>query len=71
MSMNLNPSLLTLQELHRKRVQHLQNKIAELEAEVKNLKEELEKKDEELEKKDDELFKMSMNLTGDDLYFLR
>ena len=64
MSMNLNPSLLTLQELHRKRVQHLQNKIAELEAEVKNLKE-------ELEKKDDELFKMSMNLTGDDLYFLR
>ena len=64
MSMNLNPSLLTLQELHRKRVQHLQDKIAELEAEVKSLKE-------ELEKKDDELFKMSMNLTGDDLYFLR
>ena len=64
MSMNLNPALLSLQELHRKRVQHLQNKIAELEAEVKNLKE-------ELEKKDDELFKMSMNLTGDDLYFLR
>ena len=45
MSMNINPSLLTLQELHRKRVQHLQNKIAELEAEVKNLKEELEEKD--------------------------
>ena len=64
MSMNLNPALLSLQELHRKRVQHLQDKIAELEAEVKNLKE-------ELEKKDDELFKMSMNLTGDDLYFLR
>lgn len=64
MSMNLNPALLSLQELHRKRVQHLQNKIAELEAEVKSLKE-------ELEKKDDELFKMSMNLTGDDLYFLR
>ena len=64
MSMNLNPVLHSLQELHRKRVLHLQNKIAELEAEVKNLKE-------ELEKKDDELFKMSMNLTGDDLYFLR
>ena len=64
MSMNLNPALLSLQELHRKRVQHLQDKIAELEAEVKSLKE-------ELEKKDDELFKMSMNLTGDDLYFLR
>ena len=60
MSMNLNPSLLTLQELHRKRVQHLQDKIAELEAEVKHLKE-------ELEEKDDQIFEMSMNLAGEDL----
>lgn len=60
MSMNLNPSLLTLQELHRKRVQHLQDKIAELEAEVKHLKE-------ELEEKDDQIFEMSINLAGEDL----
>jgi len=60
MSMNLNPSLLTLQELHRKRVQHLQNKIAELEAEVKHLKEELEDKDEQI-------FEMSISLAGEDL----
>ena len=58
--MNLNPSLLTLQELHRKRVQHLQDKIAELEAEVKHLKE-------ELEDKDDQIFEMSINLAGEDL----
>ena len=60
MSMNLNPALLSLQELHRKRVQHLQDKIAELEAEVKHLKE-------ELEEKDDQIFEMSMNLAGEDL----
>jgi uncharacterized small protein (DUF1192 family) len=60
MSMNLNPSLLTLQELHRKRVQHLQDKIAELEAEVKHLKE-------ELEDKDDQIFEMSTSLAGEDL----
>lgn len=53
MSMNLNPALLSLQELHRKRVQHLQDKIAELEAEVKHLKE-------ELEEKDDQIFEMSL-----------
>jgi len=58
MSMNLNPALLSLQELHRKRVQHLQDKIAELEAEVKHLKE-------ELEEKDDQIFEMS--LAGEDL----
>ena len=60
MSMNINPALLSLQELHRKRVQHLQNKIAELEAEVKNLKE-------ELEEKDDQIFEMSIGLAGEDL----
>lgn len=60
MSMNLNPALLSLQELHRKRVQHLQDKIAELEAEVKHLKE-------ELEEKDDQIFEMSMDLAGEDL----
>lgn len=58
MSMNLNPALLSLQELHRKRIQHLQDKIAELEAEVKHLKE-------ELEEKDDQIFEMS--LAGEDL----
>jgi len=58
MSMNLNPALLSLQELHRKRVQHLQDKIAELEAEVKHLKE-------ELEEKGDQIFEMS--LAGEDL----
>ena len=60
MSMNLNPALLSLQELHRKRVQHLQDKIAELEAEVQRLNEELKEKDDEIEQ-------MSWDLAGEDL----
>lgn len=38
-----------LKELHRKRVLHLEEKIAELEAEVQRLNEELKEKDDEIE----------------------
>jgi len=49
-----------LKELHRKRILHLEEKIAELEAEVQRLNEELKEKDDEIEQ-------MSWNLAGEDL----
>lgn len=49
-----------LKELHRKRVLHLEEKIAELEAEVQRLNEELKEKDDEIEL-------MSWDLAGEDL----